>query len=300
MINIIHLGIIVAIPTLFAALGGIYTEKSKVFNIALEGILLFSAFAAVCGSYYFSSWQMGIVYAVVSSLLIGCFFIFMVLILKINVFITGLLINLLALGGTTFLLRLLFNTRGAFQSEQIQALPVISLPFLSSIPYIGALFSKYHILVYGGIISAVFVYIHIFETPFGLRLRAIGINNTAAQSGGLSVFRIKAIAILFSSFFCGLGGAALSLGFVSLFTENMSNGRGWIALSSLILTRANPLHTLFIVLLFGIFDGASFTLQKYRIPSEFASMLPYIITLITLAFYSKKHKISYSGYVQEL
>lgn len=300
MIDIIHLGIIVAVPTLFAALGGIYTEKSKVFNIALEGMLLASAFAAVCGSFYHSSWAFGVVYAVLISLLIGLFFICLVLILKINVFITSLLINLLALGGTTFMLRLLFNTRGSFQSSQIQALPKFDIPLLSQIPQIGTLFSGYHILVYVGFLCAVFVYFHVFETPFGLRLRAIGINNTAAQSVGLPVFKIQAQAVLLCSFLCGLGGAALSLGFVSLFTENMTNGRGWIALSCLILTKSHPIHTLIILIIFGFFDGASFVLQKYHIPSEFSSMLPYIVTIIALAVYSKHSEKSVSGYSKEL
>lgn len=298
MIDIIHLGIIVATPTLFAALGGIYTEKSQVFNIALEGMLLISAFAAICGSYYFSSWYAGVAYALACNFVLALFFILMVLVLKINVFITGLLINLLALGGTTFLLRLLFNTKGSFQSPKIEALPRFSIPFLSDIPYIGVLFSEYHILVYVGILCTFIVHIHVFETPFGLRLRAIGINNNAAESVGISVFKTKAISIMLSSLLCGLGGAALSLGFISLFTENMTNGRGWIALSSLILTKANPLHTLLIVIMFGIFDGASFALQKYNVPSEFSSMLPYIVTVIALAFYSRKDKSS--GYLQEI
>jgi ABC-type uncharacterized transport system permease subunit len=288
MVEMIRSSILSATPVLLAGLGGAYTYYADVFNIAMEGMMLIGAFTAVAGSYSSGSWAVGVLSGIAGGLAAALIFAFFVVSLKTDEFVTGTALNMLALGGTTYSLRQLFHVKGAFMSPAIQSIPRWNIPLVSEIPCLGPILSGHPFIVYIGILLAFFVEWHIFNTRFGLRLRAVGEDATAVDSVGVSSDRIKAQAIMASGVLCGLAGAYLSLGYVTLFAENMSNGRGWIALAVIILTRGRPMGLLLMSLVFGFFDGLGLSLQGTMIPPQFTQMVPYVVTIVALYFYSRE------------
>jgi len=274
-----------ATPILLAALGGTFTFYAGIFNIAMEGMMLGGAFFAVLGSYYFDSWLMGIVCAILGSLLMAVIFIFFAVTLKTDEFVTGIALNLFALGATTYMLRQIFNVKGAFSNPGIVPIPSIHIPGINKIPVLGEILSGQNLIVYITILVVLISAFVIFKTRFGLRLRAAGYNAPSLDSSGVPSAKIRVWSLIICGVLCGLAGAYLSLGYVTLFSENMSAGRGWISLAAVILVNGNPWGIALISLLFGFTDGLGLLLQQYM-PSQFTSMVPYVATLIALYFYS--------------
>ncbi|OQX28563.1 MAG: ABC transporter permease [Spirochaeta sp. LUC14_002_19_P3] len=277
ILEIINASLLAATPILLAALGGLYTYHLNVFNIALEGMMLLGAFLGVLGSYLSGTWVIGLIFGALGALGAGAVFAFFAVYLKTDEFVTGIAINMLSLGGSTYALRQMFHVKGAFIHPDIQSLPLWNLPFFGKLPWLS----------FAALGLTALVWIHLYRTPFGLRLRAAGEDARAADSAGLNTARLKIRALLLSGALCGLSGVFLSLGYVTLFAENMSNGRGWIALAVIILVRGNPLNALLMALFFGFFDGLGLSLQKVNIPSQFTQMLPYLAALAALYFYSR-------------
>jgi simple sugar transport system permease protein len=274
-----------ATPILLAALGGAFTFYAGIFNIAMEGMMLTGAFFAVLGSYYFDSWLIGIVFAILGSLIMALIFILFAVTLKTDEFVTGIALNLFALGATTYMMRQIFNVKGAFSNPGIVPIPRIHLPLVAKIPILGEILSGQNLLIYITVLVVILSAFIIFKTRFGLRLRAAGYNAPSLDSSGVSSARIRTWSLIICGVLCGLAGAFLSLGYVTLFSENMSAGRGWISLAAVILVNGNPWGIALISLLFGFTDGLGLLLQQY-LPSQFTSMVPYIATLIALYFYS--------------
>lgn len=274
-----------ATPILLAALGGALTYYAGMFNIAMEGMMLSGAFFAVLGSYYFDSWIIGILFAIVGSTVLALIFILFSIVLKTDEFVTGIGLNLFALGATTYLLRQIFNVKGAFSNPGIVSIPNLSIPLIRDIPILGQILSGQNLVVYLGGLATIIVGYLVFKTRFGLRLRAAGFNANCLDTSGVSTARVRVWSLLICGVLCGLAGAYLSLGFVTLFSENMSAGRGWISLAAIILVNGNPWGIAAISLLFGFTDGFGLLLQQV-LPSQFTSMVPYIATLIALFFYS--------------
>lgn len=288
-IGLINGMITAAVPILLASLGGALTYYAGIFNIAMEGMMLASAFFAVLGSYYFDSWVVGILLGIVAAIGIALIFILFAIVLKVDEFVTGVGLNLFALGLTTYLLRQIFNVKGAFASPNIVAIPKISLPWIKDLPVAGRILSGQNLIVYFTIIVTVLITWLVYKTRFGLRLRAAGYNRACLDTSGVSSNAVRARALILCGVLCGLAGAYLSLGYVTLFTENMSAGRGWISLAAIILVSGNPPGVALVSLLFGFSDGLGLFLQQ-RLPSQFTSMVPYIATLIALFFYSIRNK----------
>lgn len=284
-IGLINGMISAATPILLSALGGTMTYYAGIFNIAMEGMMLSGAFFAVLGSYYFKSWPMGILCAVLGALVMALIFILFSIVLKMDEFITGIGLNLFALGLTTYLLRQIFGVKGAFASPDIVPIPRLDIPLIEDIPILGRILSGQNLIVYVAVIATFLVAYLVFKTRFGLRLRAAGYNRTCLDTSGVSANRIRIWSLLLCAVLCGLAGAFLSLGYVTLFTENMSAGRGWISLAAVILVNGNPVGIALISLLFGFSDGLGLFLQK-SLPSQFTAMVPYVATLIALFFYS--------------
>ena len=282
-----------ATPILLAAMGGALTYYAGVFNIAMEGMMLSGAFFAVLGSYFFQSWQIGILFAVLGSVLMSLIFIFFAVVLKMDEFITGIGLNLFSAGLTTYMLRQIFKVKGAFSNPSIVSIPRVDIPIIKELPNLGEILSGQNLVIYIAALVVILVHYLVFKTRFGLRLRASGYNRVCLDTSGVPADRIRVISIILCGVLCGLAGAYLSLGYVTLFTEGMSAGRGWISLAAVILVSGNPLGIALISLLFGFTDGLGLFLQR-TIPSQFTSMVPYMATLIALFFYSiqsKKHEI---------
>jgi ABC-type uncharacterized transport system permease subunit len=279
-----------ATPILLAALGGTLTFYAGVFNIAMEGMMLAGAFFAVLGSYFLHSWLAGVLLAVLGSLLLAAIFILFAVVLQTDEFVTGIALNLFALGATTYLLRRIFQVKGVFANPGIQPIPAIHIPGIESIPVVGAILSGQNLVIYLAVLMTVWSAYLVFRTRFGLRLRAAGYNAASLETSGVSPRRVRAVSLLMCGVLCGLAGAFLSLGYVVLFTENMSAGRGWISLAAIILVNGNPWGIALISLVFGFFDGLGLLLQGNNVPSQFTAMIPYLATLVALYFYSVRER----------
>jgi general nucleoside transport system permease protein len=279
-----------ATPILLAALGGTFTYYAGVFNIAMEGMMLAGAFFAVVGSYFFHSWAMGILLAILGSLLMAVIFIIFSVVLKTDEFVTGIALNLFAVGATTYLMRQTFHVKGVFSDPGIVAIPPINIPGIENIPVLGQVVSGQNLLVYVAILATLWSAYVIFRTRFGLRLRAAGYNAACLDSSGVATARMRILSLLVCGVLCGLAGAFLSLGYVRLFSENMSAGRGWISLAAIILVNGNPWGIALISLVFGFSDGLGLLLQGYSVAPQFTAMVPYIATLVALYFYSVREK----------
>jgi simple sugar transport system permease protein len=279
-----------ATPILLAALGGAFTFYAGVFNIAMEGMLLMGAFCAVLGSYFFQSWVAGLICAVLGSMTLALIFILFAVVLKTDEFVTGIALNLLAAGATTYLLRQLFGVRGAFADAGIQAIPRLEIPLLDRVPVLGEIISGQNLIVYLAALAVAACGYVIFRTPFGLRLRAAGYNVASLESSGVRPARVRVAALLICGGLCGLSGAFLSLGYVRLFAEGMSAGRGWIALAAVILVNGQPWGLALIALLFGLADGLGLFLQGYAAPAQFTGMVPYAATLLALFVYAQRKR----------
>lgn len=293
LIEIIKSALPASVPILLAALGGLFTWHANVFNISMEGMLLASSFTAVLGSYYSGSWIVGLICGILGALVISLLFSFFVLKMKTGEFITGIAINTFTVGFTTYLLRAIFNVKGSLIDPKIVGVPKINFGFLKNIPIIGGIIHGQSILLFVAILVIVPIcQIYLYKSPFGLRLRASGKDKKVVDSLGIKSDILSFKAIIICGILCGIGGTFLSLGLMTMFTENMSNGRGWISLAAIIVAQGNPINVLQICLVFGLMEGLGMAAQQFDIPSQITSMLPYIAVLVALYINSKVHPTS--------
>ena len=295
-VSLLAAAIRMATPLVFTSLGGLFTDRAGVFNIALEGMLLAGCFFSVIGSYLFENWIMGIFWGLVGGAIFGFAFGFFHLKLKADVIVVGVIMNMLIIGLTTYLLRSLFNVRTTLFSPKIIAIPRIHIPGLNFIPVLGPALNDHTLLVYIGFASVPIISWILYKTPFGIHLRAAGFRPEALLSAGGNPVKMKYIGSIISGALCGVGGAHLALGYLSQFVENMSSGRGFIAVAVVTLAGGRPLYILTASLLFGLVDGASIILQGSSIPSHFLQMLPYIVTIILMACVSRGERKSDKNY----
>ncbi|WFA09975.1 ABC transporter permease [Tissierella sp. Yu-01] len=282
LIALLSASIRLTVPILFAALGGMYSELSGVNNIGLEGIMLVGAFTGVVGSYYTESYWMGALFAVICGILIAAIFAYATVKIKINQIVSGVAINLLAVGLTSFFFRALFGittvpiTVNAFESLEI--------PLLSSIPIIGDVIFKQTILVYiAFILVPISAYI-LYRTSWGLNIRTVGEHPMAADTVGIPVDKVRTICVLLSGALGGLGGCFLSLGQFNMFVDNMVSGRGFIAVAAVIFGKWSPKGILLASILFGFADALQIRIQMtgLSIPYQFLLMFPYLLTIIAV------------------
>lgn len=278
----------VTTPILFAALGSLIADKAGVINIALEGTMLVSALTGVAVSAFTHSAWIGLLLAMIAGGLVGLLLAFFSLNLKTDIVLSGIAINLMASGGTVFVLYLIAHDRGISSSLRSEVLPKIHLPLIDQIPVIGAIFSNHNVLTYASIIAVLVVYIFLYKTPLGLKVRAVGENPDAADSVGISVIKVQYFALITSGVLAGMGGAYMSMGYVSWFAKNMTAGRGFIALAAEAMGGASPVGTFLTSLLFGFADALSNNLQSLRVPAEFIQTIPYIATIVGLAIYASR------------
>ncbi len=276
-------------PLLFAALGGLHSERAGIANIALEGMMLTSAFFSVVGSYFTGSAFVGVLLGVASAAGLGFLLGFLSDKARGDQIVIGVAINLLALGLTGYLLETIFGHPG--NTPPVSKLPEIYIPILDKWEY-GFIFSGHHPLVYIAFLLVPLVHFELYHTPWGLRLRSIGEDPKVADSLGVNVLRMRLCSTTISGILAGLGGAALSLGELSLFAERMTAGRGYLALAALIFGKWTPTGVLLTTLFFGFVDAWQEALQSQfmEIPSEFFTMLPYLFSLIVLIVFVKQIK----------
>ncbi|OJY72083.1 MULTISPECIES: ABC transporter permease [unclassified Rhizobium] len=273
----------ISAPLVLAALGGLLTFQAGILNIALDGFMIIAAFAAVSFAYATGSLTVGILAAVVCSMLLAALLVTFNLRFKAHIFIAGIAVTFIAYGLTALLLEGIFGQDGMFTSNQIPTFPSIDIPFIKDIPFIGPVVSGHTLLVYVAYLAVPAVYWVLYKTRWGLRVRVVGEAEAAAAAAGVNVDRIKIETMLASGFFCGLAGAYLSLGYVSLFAKQMTNDRGLIAIAAIIFAKGNPFATAVIALLFGLASALSIRLPEVTgIAPQLLQLIPYVVTILAL------------------
>ena len=278
-------------PILLTTLGAMIAARAGARNIALEGTMLTAAFVGVAASHFTQNAFLGLLFAVISGIIVSNIIAYFALKLKSNIIISGIALNLMASGMTVFGLYLLTGDKGASTSLNSLALPNINIPIIENIPVIGNIISGHNILTYVALILVLVVYIMFKYTKLGLRIKAVGESPEAAESVGISVNKVKYIALTMSGILAALGGAFLSMGYVTLFSSGMTSGRGYIALATQSMAGANPIIGLLTSSLFGFAESMSNYLQGINLPIEFIQMLPYLsIVVIYVVYCANKTK----------
>ncbi|MGO1434159.1 MAG: ABC transporter permease [Canibacter sp.] len=276
------------IPILLAALGGMICERAGIFNIGLEGMILIGAFGAVAGSYFGHSWIVGVLLAMVGGIIFSMILGYGAVYRRGDAIVLAIAMNILAIGLTSFLIVAVFDVQGVFKDPGIVGMPVWRIPFLADIPYLGELFQLTP-LGYLSLLLVPIMWVVLFRMPLGLRLRGVGERPLAAATLGVNPKLYQLGAVLVSGALAGLGGAQLAIGNVQEFTENMSSGRGWIAVVAVMLARAHPIGVLGAALLFGFTDAFGFRLQGLGLPQQLTDALPYVVTLLVLILMSRRY-----------
>ena len=272
----------VTTPILLCALGVMVTNRAGIMNIGMEGMMLFSALFGVIGSAITQSAFAGLICAIVSSVIVGWIFALFTLRLKADVLLTGLAVNILAQGGTVFILFVVSGDKAMSASLLSLQLPFFDIPLLSEIPVLGKILSGHNIIVYLSFLCVIATHILITKTPLGLRIRSVGENPATAQSVGIHVLKTKFVAITISGVLAGLAGAYLSMGYLPWFTSGMTAGRGYMAIAAQNLGNVTPLGTLIASFIFGAAEALSNIFVLLSVPDEFVRMTPYAVTLAGL------------------
>jgi simple sugar transport system permease protein len=270
-----------ATPIILASLGSLLCERSGVFNIALEGQMLIACFVSIAVNSATHSWLLSILFGVLSGGLMAMVVAFLQVKFRAADAVVGTSVNLLAGALTTLLLNMIYGVRGTLSDPKFVSIPKITLSAKSASTFVGSVFDNLSIVDYGAYIIAVLVWVYLFKTVAGFRLRSIGINKEASISMGQKAVNRQMNAVIASGLLCGLAGCALSMGQVRLFTENMTAGRGFIAMAATSMGGGHPLWILLSSLFFGASQAIGVALQQ-KLPSQLTLAVPYLATVIVL------------------
>lgn len=271
-----------SMPLIFAALAGVLSERSGVFNIGLEGFILMGAFGAALGTFHTGSPVVGVMVGITLGLVLALPMATMSISLGVNQIVAGVAVNLFAIGITAFLARIAIGASA--NTHLLPGFRPVAIPVLASIPIIGPVLFNQDLLVYAMYLVVPILYVLMYRTPLGLSIRAVGHNPRACDTAGISVISLRYGCVLASGGLAAMGGVYLVLSQVFVFSEHMSAGKGFIALAAVILGRWNPVGAMLACLLFGIFDAFQLRLQfqNPEIPYQIFSTLPYVVSILAL------------------
>lgn len=281
LVSIFTATIRISTPLLLSAMGELITERSGVMNLGVEGIMLFGAFTAWYFSLNTSSTNIGVMAAILAGGILSLLLAFLVIRLKVDQTVTGLSINLLAVGVTEYTYRL-YNVVG--DAGRVELLPIVNIPFLSNIPYFGDIFFSQRVLTYLAFLSVPVISWFLYRTKQGLSLRSTGENPTAVDTRGLPVNRIRFFSTIIGGMMAGLGGAFMTTAISSRFIPGMTAGRGWLAIIIVIAGNWTPIRMILATLIFAFMDALQLQLQGMGIdiPFQLLLALPYIFALVAL------------------
>ncbi len=279
----------VATPILLAALGECYVENAGILNLGVEGVMLVSAFTSFLGAVATNSSLVGLAVGMATGLILVFLLALLYITLKADQIVVGIAFSILAMGFTSLFFRILYGA-------SLPRLPVkewvVNIPELASIPIIGRALFNQPFMVYVSLALVPLFYYILYKTRFGLKVRALGENPMVADTAGVNVFLYRCIVMLIAGVLAGLGGAYLALYQVSLFQDNMIQGRGYVAIAVVMFARWNPLKILAGSLLYGVaeaFAGGVQALGYLRgVPAEVVLMLPYLITIVGLVVLARR------------
>ncbi len=275
-----------ATPLIFAAIGGMFAERSGVVNIGLEGMMLTGAFFGVWGADKTSSWELGLLVAIAAGGLMALLHAFFSIHLRVDQIVGGTAVNFLALGLTGYVFIDVYGQEGT--PTDIPSIPNVDLGRVNEIPFLGDIVGDLNLMIWLALLLVVAAWVVMFKTPIGLRIRSVGEHPVAADTVGISVFGVRYGSVVLSGMLAAAGGAYLSIGFLGSFNENMTAGRGFIALAALIFGNWRPFGAAAACLLFGFSSALAFRLPVYSksagLPIDVLfQALPYVLTLIAVA-----------------
>ena len=283
----------ISAPILFATLGAIVVEKAGFCNIGLEGTMMFAALAGSLVSYYASSWAWGLLAALVTGTLLALMMGFFAFQLKTDITMAGIAVNMMGSGGTLFLCKVITNlTEGTSMASTTGlittalTIPNIRIPLIDKIPFIGQVLSGHSLLTYLAFVLCAVTSILLYKTSLGLNIRAVGENPNAASSVGVSVLKIKYIAIAYSGLMAGFGGAFMSMSYAQGWSLDMVAGRGFIALAAQAMGGGECLGGMLSSLLFGFAQALGIKFSAVGLDSNLASPIPYAVTIIGLLVFA--------------
>ncbi len=285
LIPLLNAGIRLALPTGLAAVGETICQRAGVLNLSLEGMMLTGALGAFLGTHYSGSHWLGVLAGIAGGLVVALLMGLLAVTFKTDQVITGIVLVILATGGTSLVYQELF---GVTTPERFDPMRQWRVPVLGEIPGVGTLLFQQSPFFYLAIVLVVGSWWLLHRTKFGLAARAVGDRPAAGDAAGLSVDRIRWTAILISGGFAGLGGAVLVVGQLGFFTENVSAGRGWVAIALVIFGRWSPLRVTLGALLFGLTDALQLRIQsagggiQSAVPYELFQAMPYLVTLVVV------------------
>jgi general nucleoside transport system permease protein len=271
-----------ATPLCYAAVGGMFSERSGVVNIGLEGMMLMGAFFACLGADKFGAWEWGVLLAGIAGGALALLYAVFAIHLRADQIVGGTAINFLALGVTGYFFIQVYGSSGT--PGDLPRIPNLNIPGLKEHTFLGDAIGHLNYMIWGSFVLLIVAQIVLFRTPIGLRLRAVGEHPRAADTAGISVYATRYGAVTLSGVLAALGGAYLSIGFVGSFNENMTAGRGFIALAAVIFGNWRPFGAYAAAILFGASTALSFRLAVYsNAASILFQALPYVLTLIAVA-----------------
>ncbi len=276
----------IATPIIFAALGELITERAGVLNLGVEGMMLSGALAGFLVTYTTGSLWLGLLTAILAGAALGLLMAFMSSTLKVDQILTGLAINLLAVGVTTYGYRLTFTDVGTENPATISTFGVIRIPGLSEIPLLGQVLFSQPLLTYIALLLVPVIAVFLYRTRYGLELRGLGDNPRAVDMKGVNITIRQYLAVMFGGMMAGVGGAFLTQVAAGIFVPQISAGRGWIALAIVIFGNWRPSLILLGALFFGFIDSFQLSLQAVGVdlPYQLLLALPYLLTIAALVF----------------
>ena len=284
LVGMLGSSLVRATPIALAALCGVMSERCGVVNIAIEGIMLSSALAAVVAGTVTHNLYIGLLVAMLTGGLLAAVHAVLSISLKVDQIVSGTAINIFAAGATSFIAAR-FLEKNIDKLNNSGTFPILPIPLLSKIPLLGPILFENGLIVYLTLILAVLIHFMLFYTPWGLRTRAVGEHPRAADTLGINVYLVRYVNVILGGMVAGVGGAYFTIGSVGRFDEIMTAGKGFIGLAAMIFGKWNPFGAFASSLIFGFADSLQIKLQILRvpIPSEFLLMAPYVVTMIVLA-----------------
>lgn len=269
-------------PLIFVSMAAVLGAKANILCIAYEGMMLFAALGGVIGSALSQSLFVGMMSGILSGCLIAALFAYFVLVLRTKDMLVGLALNTLGSGGTIFMLYIMSGQKASSISLNSLQFPKVDIPLIKDIPVVGEILSGHNLLTYLAYLSVILVFILLYKTPLGLRIRSVGENPDAAESVGTNVIKVKVIALMIGGVLASFGGMFMSMGYTPYFTRDMMNGRGFNGIAAQNLGAGHPILTMLCAILFGAADAFGIALQTSRLPPQLASLAPYVTTLVGL------------------
>ena len=280
----------VGTPVLLAALGALISDRAGVINIGLEGIMLAGAFAGVVASAFSGNAWVGLLGAIGVGMAMGGVLALAVHVLRADLVLSGVAINLAAASLTVLLLFALTGDKGMSGKLPSKVLPNVRLPFLDPVPVLGPMLANQHVLTWAALLAVPAVWVLLWRTPFGLRLRAVGEAPEAAAIAGIAVRRVQVAALLISGGFAAAAGAFLSMGYVTWFTGGMAAGRGYVAIAAEVMGGGGAFGTLAASLVLAAADALATSLQGLGLPSELMQTVPYVVPVLALVLHAARSR----------